>query len=89
MRGLEMTTVSSKGQVVIPADVREEMSLASGTKLMVVTDGHNILLKPVLTPKLEAFQSLVEKSRQWAKDVGLKRADIPKLIKKVRREGRS
>jgi antitoxin PrlF len=89
MRGLEMTTVSSKGQVVIPADVREEMSLVSGTKLMVVTDGHNILLKPVLTPKLEAFQSLVQKSRQWAKEVGLKRTDIPKLIKKVRREGRS
>lgn len=79
MRGLEMTTVSSKGQVVIPADVREEMSLVSGTKLMVVTDGHNILLKPVLTPKLEAFQSLVQKSRQWAKEVGLKRIDIPKM----------
>ena len=55
------------------------MSLVSGTKLMVVTDGHNILLKPVLTPKLEAFQSLVQKSRQWAKEVGLKRIDIPKM----------
>jgi AbrB family looped-hinge helix DNA binding protein len=89
MRGLEMTTISSKGQVVIPADVREEMSLASGTKLMVVTDGHNILLKPVLSPKLEAFESLIQKSRHWAKQAGLRRSDIPKLIKKVRREGRS
>jgi AbrB family looped-hinge helix DNA binding protein len=88
MREMEITTMSSKGQVVIPADIRQEMGLSNGVKLMVLTDGNNLLLKPVLTPKLEAFQSLVDRSRQWAKEAGLKRSDIPKAIKKVRRESR-
>ena len=88
MRTMDMTTMSSKGQVVIPADIRAEMSLSSGTKLMVVTDGHNLLLKPVLEPKLETFRALIRRSEQHARAVGLKRSDIPRLIKKVRRENR-
>jgi AbrB family looped-hinge helix DNA binding protein len=88
MKTMEMTTMSSKGQVVIPMEIREAMSLSSGAKLMVMTDGQNLLLKPILTPKLEAFHALVQKSRSWVKEAGLKKDDVAKALKKVRRESR-
>ena len=88
MKTMEVTTISSKGQVVIPADIRQEMGLSSGAKLMVLTDGDNLLLKPLQKPKLQAFQALLRRSRQYAKEVGLKKSDIPKLLKKVRNESR-
>ena len=42
-----VTTVSSKGQVVIPKTIREQLNLESGRPLVVFSDGSNILLKPI------------------------------------------
>ncbi|MBK8871267.1 MAG: AbrB/MazE/SpoVT family DNA-binding domain-containing protein [Elusimicrobia bacterium] len=70
MKTMEMTTMSSKGQVVIPADIRDRIGLSSGTKLMILMDGDNLLLKPVQTPKMEVFRALVKRSRRWAKEAG-------------------
>ncbi len=44
MNTLDVTTMSSKGQVVIPTDIRKELGLLTGVKLMVLTDGANLLL---------------------------------------------
>ena len=89
MKGMELTTMSSKGQVVIPAAIRQEMGLFDGSKLMVLTDGDNMLLKPLRKPRLQAFQALIKRSRQYAKEAGLKKKDVAKALKKVRHEDRS
>lgn len=44
------TQVSSKGQVVIPSEFREEMHLTPGTKVSVQRDGNALVLRPV-TPE--------------------------------------
>jgi AbrB family looped-hinge helix DNA binding protein len=41
------TQMSTKGQVVIPAELRQEMGLESGTQLTVERDGDSIVLRPV------------------------------------------
>jgi len=41
------TRLSSKGQVVIPRKVREELNLQPGTVLRVHVDGRRIVLEPV------------------------------------------
>jgi len=41
------TRLSSKGQVVIPRKVREELDLEPGTVLRVHVDGRRIVLEPV------------------------------------------
>jgi AbrB family looped-hinge helix DNA binding protein len=46
----EYTTVSTKGQIIIPAQIREQMKLSAGTKLSIQRDGHTLVLRPI-TPE--------------------------------------
>jgi len=89
MNTLEITRVSAKGQVVIPGVIRANLGIKSGTKLAVLTDGENILMKPMEAPKLEAFAQLISQSRAFAKRAGLKQSDVTKAIRKVRDANRS
>jgi len=89
MNNVQVTSVSSKGQVVIPADIRESMGITIGAKLIIFTDGENLLLKPIQAPKYEDFKALFKESRKIAKKTGLKQADVKKLIKDLRNENRS
>lgn len=89
MNTLDVTTMSSKGQVVIPTDIRKELGLLTGVKLMVLTDGSNLLLKPIQTPKLQTFHALVRRSRHFAKQAGLRQSTLTKALHRVRHEGRA
>jgi AbrB family looped-hinge helix DNA binding protein len=44
---METTTLTSKGQLVIPKPVRDALHLKSGTSLSVTTDGERIVLEPI------------------------------------------
>ena len=46
--------------VVIPDRIRKEMGLTFGSKLIVITDGSNLLLKPMEEPKIETFKKLID-----------------------------
>ncbi len=85
---IEITSVSSKGQVVIPNRIRKDVGIMTGSKLMIITDGQNLLLKPIQAPKYETFKELIKESHALAKKSGLKKADLEKSIKKLRNENR-
>lgn len=85
----EVTSLSSKGQVVIPDRIRKEMGLTTGSKLMVITDGANLLLKPLEEPKIDVFKKLIEESRKFAKKEKLLKTDVEKAIKETRSANRS
>lgn len=89
MHTLDVTTMSSKGQVVIPTDIRKALGLLNGAKLMVLTDGANLLLKPIQPPKLQTFYALVRRSRHYAKAAGLTKQALAKALRKVRHAGRA
>lgn len=86
---VKVTSVSSKGQVVIPSDIREKLGISSGTNLLVLTDGSNLLLKPISIPKLKSFEQLVRDSRALASKKKLTKEAVNKIIKSVRHESRS
>jgi AbrB family looped-hinge helix DNA binding protein len=39
--------VSSKGQIVIPAELRRKFRIETGTRLEITDDGERIILKPI------------------------------------------
>jgi len=47
--------VSSKGQVVIPKQIREKLGLTPGTVLRVWTEGKRVMMEPVSEPPKEIF----------------------------------
>ena len=57
------TYVTSKGQVVIPAELRKKYGITPGTRFEVLDDGNQIILRPI-TP--EFIHSL----RGYLKDAG-------------------
>ncbi len=83
-----ITSVSSKGQVVIPSKIRERLGIGEGSKLVIVTDGENVLLKPIEAPNVETFKSLIKESRALARKKGLTKSDVAKAMKSVRNERR-
>ena len=86
---IDVISMSSKGQVVLPKKIRDEMTLESGTKFAVFTDGKNIYLKPIKIPSLEEFNAMMDESQKWAEEVGLTEDDITDAIREVRRKHRA
>ena len=88
MPQIQVTSISSKGQIVIPNDIRETLGLSIGVKMIIFTDGDNLLLKPIQTPHFETFKKLIKESKKLVTKTGLKKTEIQKIIKQVRNENR-
>ena len=79
------TTLSSKGQVVIPEEIRARLGLEAGAQFVVVGDRDVVIFRRLEAPDLSAFAPLLQRARRVAKKTGLRRADITKAVEKVRR----
>ena len=82
--GIEFTKLSSKGQVVIPIDIRKEMGLKEGAPLAVTTNKDTILLKKIKMPTLDDFEKLTAKTAEIARKRGITKKDIEEAICEVR-----
>ena len=78
------TKLTSKGQVVIPEDVRDRLGLKAGDQFLVMGHDDTVIFKTITPPTMDDFDDLIKQSRQQAKKAGLKRSDIAKAIKRVR-----
>jgi AbrB family looped-hinge helix DNA binding protein len=76
--------MSSKGQVVIPEEIRDRLGLQSGTQFVVVGDRDVVILKAISTPSMREFDDLIVQARQQARKSRLKRSDVDAAIAKVR-----
>ena len=59
MGKLATTKMSSKGQVVIPEDIRKEMGLRTGTQFLVVGGRDVVILKENTPPSTADFDDLI------------------------------
>lgn len=84
MANVATTKMSSKGQVVIPEDIRKRLNLQAGTQFVVVGDKDVVILKSISPPSIEEFDSLIADARKKGKQAGLKKSDIKEAILKVR-----
>ena len=85
MSGIETTKMSSKGQVVIPEDIRNRLGLKTGDMFMVMGEKDVVILKTLSTPAMEDFNDLIMEARRQAKISGMKRSDILQAVSKARR----
>jgi len=84
MAKLATTKMSSKGQVVIPEDIRKRLGLEAGSQFIVVAGKDAIILKTISPPSMDEFDELIRKARQQARKAGMKQSDIKEAIAEVR-----
>ena len=85
MKPIATTKMSSKGQVVIPEGIRQQLGLDSGTQFVVVGQKDVIILKTIAAPAMDQFGGLIKQARKQAKVSGLKRSDINQAVTKTRK----
>ena len=81
---VDVLTISSKGQIVLPAAIRKALSLTSGDKLAAYSSGDAVLLKPIRLPSDQQFAAWMDEAQGWAKDVGYSEDDVAAIDKSVR-----
>ena len=84
MESVATTRMSSKGQVVIPESLRQQLGLQSGTQFIVMGEDDVIILKTIQTPSMRDFDRMIAKARRQAKQAGMKRSDIAAAVSRVR-----
>jgi AbrB family looped-hinge helix DNA binding protein len=84
MAEIATAKMSSKGQVVIPEQIRKRLGLRSGSQFVVVGEKDTAILKTISPPKIEEFDELVAHARKQARRDGLKRSDVKAAVTKVR-----
>lgn len=77
---IEMGTISSRGQVAIPSDIRNQLKLEVGSKVLFLLEEDTLLMKKVTT---ESFAQLTKPLREAKKKI--KEEDVPELVHKLRR----
>lgn len=81
---LDVTRMSTKGQVVIPGEIRQAMALTPGTQFVVAGDGDTVIFKRIGRPMFAEIDKLFAESRLFAKRSGLRKSDVKKAIRKAR-----
>lgn len=87
MTALATTRLSSRGQVVIPDEIRKALGLETGARFVVLNEGDVVILKRIDAPARSEVRALAAKVRRKARRAGLKPADVQKAIRDVRRRG--
>ncbi|NQT56267.1 MAG: AbrB/MazE/SpoVT family DNA-binding domain-containing protein [Desulfobacteraceae bacterium] len=81
---LATTKMSSKGQVVIPEDIRKRLGFKAGSQFVVVGENDVVILKAISPPSMGEFNALIAEARKQARQTGMKQSDIAAAIAKVR-----
>ncbi|MGD0488159.1 MAG: AbrB/MazE/SpoVT family DNA-binding domain-containing protein [Syntrophorhabdales bacterium] len=84
MADIATTKMSSKGQVVIPEEIRKRLKLKKGSQFVVVSEKDVVILKAISPPSLDEFDALIADARKKAKEAGMKRSDIEAAIVEAR-----
>ena len=82
---IEMATVSSRGQICIPSDIREEMDIKEGSKVLFALTGDSLIMKKV---GIGTFAEVTRPLKAAAKNAGLKEKSVSDMLHKFRKEKR-
>jgi AbrB family looped-hinge helix DNA binding protein len=78
------TKMSSRGQVVIPEEIRQRLGLKTGETFLVLGDKDVVILKALSSPSIIEFKQMIKEARRKGKEARLKKSDITHAIAKSR-----
>lgn len=84
----QVLTVSSKGQISLPVNIRRKLSIDAGDKLVLYASGDSIMLKTLKLPTAAEFEASLDAAQAWAASVGYQEEDVNDIIKSVRQRKR-
>ncbi len=81
-RVIEIGTISSRGQIAIPASIRAELELGEGEKVLFILEGDTLIVKKVMTEKTwaEITRSLREAPKK------IREEDVVDIVHKIRKK---
>lgn len=80
MGNVATTKMSSKGQVVIPENIRKRLKLKAGAQFVVVGEKDVVILKNISPPSLDEFDDLIAEARKKENKPELKNLMLARLF---------
>ncbi len=78
------TRMSSRGQVVIPEEIRRRLALEPGTRFVVVGEDDAVIFKTIQAPSMSQFDPLIRSARRQARSAKMKQSDVVKAVARAR-----
>jgi len=86
MDKIDVTSMSSKGQVVIPLDVRTRLGLKEGDRFAVMGENDAIVLKRISMPSMADHKVLSEKAEKYVAAGKTKPGVVVKMLSEADRK---
>ena len=82
MVNVEVTSLSSRGQIVIPQELRKKLRIEIGEKFVVLGKDDTIILKKIEIPSFKGFEKLLKETREFVKEKNIKESYVDEAIKR-------
>jgi AbrB family looped-hinge helix DNA binding protein len=86
---VETVKMSSKGQIVIPQQIREKVKADEGSIFVVLSSGDSIVLKKIEMPSKEQLikdlEKMAKEGAERAKKLGIKEEDVDEIVHRYRK----
>ena len=79
---IELGKISARGQIAIPAEIRREMDLKEGQKVLFVLEDGTLTIKKVSS---QSFAQITKPLKEVAKKAGLQEKDVPEMLQRFRK----
>ena len=90
MSDVEITKASSRGQIVLPKGIRDELGIKAGDYLAIFSDGETIHLKKIERIELKKkFEKRFNELSVFATEKGITKKDVEDAVKDVRKKKKS
>ena len=83
----QVTTISEKGQIVIPQSIRKELGIKPKTKFLVYGKGDTVIMKKLDLPDMKKEWNEIFKAMDQ-KNLNLSESEIKKEVAETRKQNR-
>ncbi len=78
---IEIGTISARGQVAIPSEIRDKMHLKEGEKILFFLEGDALMIKKVSQLSWEEITRPLRAAKKKIRE-----EDVPALVERLRRQ---